>query len=1060
MVCPRGRQDQRRLHPGTEFSNREYQMGIKRFNKSRFLCGAAIGIMSLNSAAFAQETATEDEVPAVTAEPAEDEARQEKITVTGSLLQRSEFTSASPIQVITAEIATLEGLVNASQILQGSSIAAGSTQLNGQFGGFVTDGGTGVEAVDLRGCGGTRSLVLLNGKRPGPSGTRGAVGAFDFNVIPGSIVQRYDILKDSGSTIYGSDAVCGVINVITRTQIDAPELNISFSQPFEGGGEQLTVSGAWGLNFDAGSIALAAEYYDAKELNLGDRSYLECAEDLVYDPNTGVRLDRVNRSVTAGNDPRGCSNIYFNTVLDNVTAQRLIPSPDGITLGTSLGGIVPGYRPRRNANFGPNGPAFYEDVLVDPRALEVDAINANQRISLYGVADFDIFDGVNWQTELLYNQRETTSDGIRQFFPQIRGLGTVLPASITRYGLSPTYQNPLNSVFQPVTIWNSDAGVDLTYYYGGTSFSGDLGAFGAKDWAWELGGNYSYSDGDYSRNQIVASRTGDWSAFGPNGSYNLRRDSQGNPVLDRNGFAQVTPIAGSGAAPAYNPVAPGFLAGVGPDYDAAYDLLNENETGNTVYEQYLIQGSLAGPLFTLPAGEVQVGLGFEYRNFSIEDVPGALTRGEIIDVTDANTGTVYQARVADIWGSSTSGITAGEDNVAELFGEIEIPILRGVPLVEDMTLNASARIFEYDSFGQNDVYKLGLNWQVTPSVRLRGTLGTSYRAPALFELFLDSQTAFVGQTAIDPCINLQDSSNQTLIDNCTSLGIPLNYTGLGASATVISGGGAGNLGAETSDASTIGLIYTPTFAPFSVAVDYYEIEIADQIAQLGAGTILAGCYTGENFPNEFCNLFVRAPGTSQGNAFNILSVENSYLNVNNQSFRGIDVTARFEQDFNFGTLLTEADASWALEREVQLFAPGTITGFDNIDDNGTIGSPSVTANFRTVLQRDDFRYTWFMDFVGASSNQRFSSRPGGYAVPYFGTVADRIYDAEATTYHGLSVEYRSDKWRVIGGVRNIFAEEPPTVSTGAATRRGNTALIATQYDLRGRTGFITIARTF
>ena len=125
-------------------------MGIKRFNKSRFLCGAAIGIMSLNSAAFAQETATEDEVPAVTAEPAEDEARQEKITVTGSLLQRSEFTSASPIQVITAEIATLEGLVNASQILQGSSIAAGSTQLNGQFGGFVTDGGTGVEAVYLR----------------------------------------------------------------------------------------------------------------------------------------------------------------------------------------------------------------------------------------------------------------------------------------------------------------------------------------------------------------------------------------------------------------------------------------------------------------------------------------------------------------------------------------------------------------------------------------------------------------------------------------------------------------------------------------------------------------------------------------------------------------------------------------------------------------------------------------------------------------------------------------------------------------------------------------------
>ncbi len=1038
-------------------------MSSFRFTRSQMLRGVAIGALSLTGAAFAQETPVEEtDAPVETTAPApvEDESRQEKITVTGSLLQKSDFTSASPITVITSEIATLEGLVNSSQILQGSSIAAGSTQLNGQFGGFVTDGGIGVEGVDLRGCGGTRSLVLLNGKRPGPSGTRGAVGAFDFNVIPASIVQRYDILRDSGSTIYGSDAVCGVVNVITRTQIDKPEITVNYSQPFESGGEQLTVSGAFGFNFDAGSIAFAAEYYDAKELNVGDRDYLSCPEDLAYDTNTGARLDRINRSITAADDPRGCNQVYFNTVIDNVTGQRLIPSPDGVTLGTSVGGLIPGYRPRRNANYGPGGPAFYEDVLVDPRALEVDAINANQRFSLYGVADFDIFDGVNWQTEALYNQRETTSEGVRQFFPQIRGLGTTLGAASTRYALSPTYNNPLNSVFQPITIWNSDAGVDLTYYYVGTTLSGDLGAFGAKTWAWELGGNYSYSDGDYSRNQIVASRTGDWSQFGPNGSYALRRDSQGNPVFDRNGFAQVTPIAGSGAAPAYNPVSPGFLAGVGPDYDAAYNSLNEVETGNTVYEQYLIQGTVAGPLFTLPAGEVQVGLGFEYRDFSIEDVPGALTLGEVIDVTDTVTGTVYQARVADIWGSSTSGITAGEDNVAEVFAEIEIPLLKGLPLVEDLTFNASARAFEYDSFGQNDVYKLGLNWQITPSIRARGTFGTSYRAPALFELFLDAQTAFLGQTAIDPCINLADQTNQNIIDNCTSLGIPLNYTGLGSSATVISGGGAGNLQSETSDAATVGLIYTPSFVPFSLAVDYYEIEIADQIAQLGAATILAGCYAGENFPNEFCNLFVRAPATSTGNAFNILTVENSFLNVNNQTFRGIDVTARFEQDFNFGTLTVDADASWALEREVQLFAPGTITGFDNDDVNGTIGSPSVTGNLRSVLKRGDFRYTWFMDYVGFTSNERFATRPFGVNEPYFGTVATRDYTAEAVTYHGLSLEYRTDNWRLVGGVRNIFGEDPPTISSSADTRRGNTSLSATQYDLRGRTGFVTISRTF
>lgn len=1034
-----------------------------RFSRSRILCGAALGIMSLAGTAYAQtDTSEEDAVETTSTAPVEGEARQEKITVTGSLLRRDEFTSSSPIQVITAEVATLEGLVNASQILQGSSIAAGSTQLNGQFTGFVVDGGTGVETVDLRGCGGTRSLILLNGKRPGPSGTRGAVGSFDFNVLPGSIVQRYDVLKDSGSTIYGSDAVCGVINVITRTQVDRPELTVNYSQPFESGGEQFTVSGAYGFNFLGGSIALAAEFYEAKELNVGDRSYLDCTEDLVFDPNTGERIDRENRSITASRDSRACSNIYFNTVIDNVTGQRLIPSPDGITLGTSLGGVIPGYRPRVNPNFGPGGPAYYEDVLVDDRQKEVDAINGNQRISLYAVADYDldILGGVNWQTELLYNQRETTADGIRQFFPQIRGLGTALPASITQYALSPTYQNPLNSVFQPITIWNSDATVDLKYYYAGTTLSGDFRGMGLSNWAWEFGGNYSYSDGDYSRNQIVASRTGDWSQFGPNGSYTLRRDGQGNVVLDRNGFAQVTPIAGSGAAPTYDVTSPDFLAGTGAAYQNAYDLLNEWETGNTVYEQWLIQGNVAGPLFTLPAGEVQGALGFEYRKFSIEDVPGRLTRGEVIDVTDPLTSTVYQARVADIWGSSTAGITAGEDSVAELFGEIEVPLLRGLPLVEELTFNGSARVFEYDSFGQNDVYKLGLNWQVNPSVRLRGTFGTSYRAPALFELFLDSQTAFLGQTAIDPCASLADETNPRIIQNCAAIGIDASYTGLGSSATIISGGGAGNLEAETSEASTIGLIFTPTFAPFSVALDYYEIEIKDQIAQLGAATILQGCYAAENFPNEFCNLFVRAPADSPGNANNILSVENSYLNVNQQKFRGIDLTTRFEQEFNFGTVLTEADVSWALQREVQLFAPGTQTGFDNTDGNGTIGQPSVTANLRTVLSRGDFRYTWFMDFVGRSSNERFASTPFALNTAYFGTLANRDYTLEAVTYHGLSVEYRNDNWRLIAGVRNIFDEHPPTVSTGGATRRGNTALVATQYDLRGRTGFVTVSRRF
>src|SRR5690606_39402156 len=108
--------------------------------------------------------------------------------------------------------------------LQKSSVAAGSTQISHQFGGFVVEGGTGVQTVSLRGLGENRTLVLLNGKRPGPAGTRGQVGAFDLNVIPSSVVQRAEILKDGSSSVYGSDAVAGVVNLIARRNIVLPEV--------------------------------------------------------------------------------------------------------------------------------------------------------------------------------------------------------------------------------------------------------------------------------------------------------------------------------------------------------------------------------------------------------------------------------------------------------------------------------------------------------------------------------------------------------------------------------------------------------------------------------------------------------------------------------------------------------------------------------------------------------------------------------------------------------------------------------------------------------------------
>src|SRR5262249_11651816 len=157
------------------------------------------------------------------------------------------------------------------------------------------------------------------------------------------------------------------------------------------------------------------------------------------------------------------------------------------------------------------------------------------------------------------------------------------------------------------------------------------------------------------------------------------------------------------------------------------------------------------------------------------------------------------------WGQATAGRTKGHDSLAELYGEVELPILKDRPFFKDLTFNASGRYSDYKSYGASTTYKTGLNWKVTDEVRIRGTYGTSFRAPALFEQFLNNQTAFLSQASVDPCINWGESSNAAIRTNCAAEGLPANFAGPGASATLSIGGGK-NLKAETSTAYSWGVV--------------------------------------------------------------------------------------------------------------------------------------------------------------------------------------------------------------------------------------------------------------
>ncbi|MEM7639132.1 MAG: TonB-dependent receptor [Pseudomonadota bacterium] len=924
----------------------------------------------------------------------EDAAVQDKVVVTGSLLRRTEFTSASPIQVLTAEVATLEGLISAADILQGSSIAAGSTQLNNQFGGFVINGGTGINTVSLRGLGDQRTLVLLNGRRPGPAGVRGAVGAFDLNVIPDSAVTRYEILKDGASTIYGSDAVGGVVNIITRTAVDQPELTVRANVPFESGGESLAIDGAFGLNFDRGNIAISGQYTLREDLSIGDRDYLACGPDLIKGVGGGL-IDREDRSINAGTSNENCDNIYANTFIEGFNfANRYIPSPDGVSEGP-----IPGYRLRTNASYATSedGQAFFEDDLYDPRVNSADAINRQEVLSLFATSDFafDAFGGVNWLGEFLYTQRKTEGEGWRQFFPYIGGDETGAPYSTE-------YENGFGFLAVPITAFPSNSDITVDYLSAASTLEGSFGQVEwLNDWVWTFDLSYTKSDAEYAQNSILADRSGDW----------FETDN----------------------APTYDPADPAWLDGSDTSW---YDHVQSIETGTTVYEQTIAQARVSGPVYELPAGEILAAIGMEGRKYSIDDQPSE---------NSVN---------ANIWGSSAALPTVGEEDVFEVFGEIEVPLLKGAPSAEELSLNLSARAFNYATYGTGDVWKIQGNWQVTPEVRFRATKGTTFRAPALFETFLGATTGFQSQLAIDPCANWGESSNQNLQTNCASIGIPEDYSPIGSSATIFSEGGGSDLTPETAESETVGVIFTPSFINLSLAIDYFNIEVEDQIAQLDAATVVSGCYIADNFPdNSFCDLLERNDANAT-EPFAITSVRDIYVNVNSQKTDGVDITLRYDQEFEFGDVIFEGQATYTDTDIIQLFDTAEETGFDVDGFNGTIGDPEWVWNSRLSLDRGDFRYSWFMDYIGVTDSSVFADSE----ITYQGVsgIADR--KAEEVLYHDASVRWTGDSLQITVGVENIFDEAPPTISSGLQ-RRG-TVPLAAGYPLRGRAGFVQLTKVF
>ena len=228
--------------------------------------------MGTNPSVFLTVTAS---VIALAASPATAQTSGDEIIVTGSRIAKSEFTSADPIQVIDPESAKLQGQVQLADVLRSTPAAQGSIQITSAISNrFVANGGNDVQTVSLRGLGAERTLVLINGRRAGPAGIRGAVAPFDLNVLPLSVVRQVEVLKTGASSIYGSDAVAGVVNILTRNDLDGFEGGGFSSITEHGGGESYGADASFGKKFDRGHIFATVDVFRQQNLTRRDRGFL------------------------------------------------------------------------------------------------------------------------------------------------------------------------------------------------------------------------------------------------------------------------------------------------------------------------------------------------------------------------------------------------------------------------------------------------------------------------------------------------------------------------------------------------------------------------------------------------------------------------------------------------------------------------------------------------------------------------------------------------------------------------------------------------------------------
>ncbi|MBC2664931.1 TonB-dependent receptor [Novosphingobium flavum] len=736
--------------------------------------------------------------------PAEDTA-DEAIVVTGTRLITNGNDMPTPVTIVTTEklLQTNPSSVTAAlqtlPVFQGMrtpTTAPGNSRQNNA-----------ARVLNLRNLGRLRTLSMFDGHRLAPSSPEAET---DVTFIPSMLVKRVDVVTGGASAVYGSDAVSGVVNFITDRDFNGLKLDTHYGISSRGDGPEFKVGIAGGTKFADGRGHFEASYEYLNSPGIADKA----SRDF------GAALYTVQGSGTAAAPYIYVSNTHLNGTtfggyIVNTNANNGNPLKDytftanGVLAKFQHGAsVVTGTSTVTGVEIGGDG-AYYNKTMLQAQA--------RSHVG-YARLDYDLTDSVHFYTNAslwkTHNRNTNVNNGFSNvvmsstnaFLPKVYQ-DQMLAANISTFTFSRLFDN----------VTPTDSETDTDGHMAVLGFEGDLGS-----WKWDA----FYSN---SRNK---QRT--WANANVNNARAFAALDAVDEGLAKGGAANGNIVCN------VTVTNPGLFPGCvplnifGPTANTAqamaYILDRTEFTATTWMDEF--GGSIAGSPFATWAGPVQVALSGEYRNLRYQQLSTA--EPVATNCTGLRFGNCKSTTLIYAGNVLASGPQVGQ-KVHEAALEVEVPLLKNVPFVRSLSINGAARYTNYNTSGEVGTWKVGLNWEITDSLKLRATRSREIRAPNLNELFAPRLVQVSAST--------RDS----------------HTTGISTGPLITDPNP--NLKPEVAQVWTGGVVWNPPFIRgLSLTLDAYKISINNAITQIqGQDVNTQKLCEDSGGTSEFCSLIVR-PG--------------------------------------------------------------------------------------------------------------------------------------------------------------------------------------------------------